>query len=406
MALCHLVGLADNGESKVRIKSITITNIGGVSNLEVTFDKSMNIICGPNGVGKTTILECVAHSFAAYGHSILKRSANSTSGKFVTKIALGDTSEFDVSVNISEFVANGSGVNFGGRADMSKYLLSLKAIRTISYKSLGSVSVDVEKASQHTQQEALNGSNISETKAWFVHRVLWSGHEGSLSKEQIYNLSRIQGFFSLLDSSVKFNRVLASSNDIMISTSAGEIYYEYLSSGFKACLALLFGIAKDIEFRFKDPNIKIDEFDGVVLVDEIELHLHPAWQSKVPELLRKAFPKAQFIVTTHSPHVIQAAQPSEVIALEVSDGNVHVRPLPSSEFGFQGWTVEEVLSDVMGMEDTRTPLYHKLLSGFEGAIEEEDYEVARGFYNKIDALLHPENHLRKLLKFQLAAVKV
>ena len=388
----------------MKINALEIENIGGITSLNLKLNKSMNIICGPNGVGKTTILECVAHAFIQHGSSLLKRKANSEVGKFNSEI-LGKDGIFLTKATITDFQASSSNTFFNGRTDYSQYLISLKTSRTINYQSIQAIGTDLDKPAHLTQHEAHSGSNIAETKGWFLHRVLWSLHPNSLSPEQQHNLERTKSFFSLLDKDIKYSRILASSNDIMLDTPNGEIYYEYLSSGFKACLALLFSITKDIEFRFKSPNIKIDEFDGVILVDEIELHLHPAWQGQVPELLRKAFPKAQFIVTTHSPHVIQAAQPSEVIALSTIAGNVIQRPLPSTLFGFQGWTIEEVLEDVMGMNDTRTPLYHSVLAEFESAINEENHEKALSAYAKINDFLHPENHLRKLLKFQLAAIE-
>ncbi|NNA66199.1 AAA family ATPase [Pseudomonas gessardii] len=388
----------------MKINSVSIENVGGITSLNLTFNKSMNIVCGPNGVGKTTILECVAHAFVQHGSNLLKRKANSAIGLLSIE-TLHNDNIFLTKLEVKDFEASASNTYFNGRADHSQYLISLKTTRTIHYQSIHAISPDIEKPHHLTQQEAHGGSNIGETKGWFLHRVLWSLHPNSLSPEQLHNLECTKGFFSLLDKDIKYSRVLASTNDIMLDTPNGEIYYEYLSSGFKACLALLFSITKDIEFRFRAPNIKIDEFDGVILIDEIELHLHPAWQGQVPELLRKAFPKAQFIVTTHSPHVIQAAQPSEVIALSSIGGDVIQRPLPSTQFGFQGWTIEEVLEDVMGMSDTRTPLYHSVLAEFENAINEENYEKALSAYTKINDFLHPENHLRKLLKFQLAAIE-
>lgn len=122
-------------------------------------------------------------------------------------------------------------------------------------------------------------------------------------------------------------------------------------------------------------------------------------------MLKAAFPKVQFIVTTHSPHIIQAAQPEEVIALQADGEHIFKRPLPDTQYGFQGWTVEEVLRDVMGMEDTRTSTYHNTIKEFENAVDEESYTDAANAYAKLDALLHPENHLRKLLAFQLGALK-
>ncbi|MBI5898559.1 MAG: AAA family ATPase [Rhodocyclales bacterium] len=72
---------------------------------------------------------------------------------------------------------------------------------------------------------------------------------------------------------------------------------------------------------------------GVVLIDEIEAHLHPAWQRDIPEWLKLHFPNVQFLVTTHSPLVAQAADPNGVFVLpSQSDLNREPRPLDSDEF--------------------------------------------------------------------------
>lgn len=211
--------------------------------------------------------------------------------------------------------------------------------------------------------------------------------------------------FSALNKSFSFSRVDASTNEILVNTPSGEIYYEYLSSGFKSCLSIIFGIIKEIEFRFIEPKIKAIDFDGIILIDEVELHLHPEWQTVIISVLIKTFPKAQFICTTHSPHVIQSAQPNQIIAIENREGKTTQRILPSTEHGFKGWTIEEVLMDVMGMNDLRTSVFTETIEKFEIDIKEESYDSALESYNKLEAMLHPNNHMKKMLRFQLASIK-
>ena len=253
--------------------------------------------------------------------------------------------------------------------------------------------------------DAINGINLTEIKSWFVNRYLYSAHQGALTQAQAQNFKLAKLCFSLLNDQFSFSRVLAASNEIMINTPNGEIYYEYLSSGFKSIISILFGIIKEIEFRFKDPGINASDFDGIILIDEIELHLHPEWQEKVIDVLIKAFPKVQFFISTHSPHVIQNAAPNQIIALRFENQMIVQRRLPESKYGFQGWTIEEVLTDVMGMTNLRTDTFNSLITKFEEEIEKEDFAAAESLYQQIDALLHPNNQLRKLLKFQLAAIR-
>lgn len=386
------------------VKSINIENIAGITKLDLNFNTRMNIVCGENGIGKTTILECVAHTFSASYTNILKRNALSSYGKFESIININNQ-DINKIISINDFIPI-SNSQIHGEYQKSKYLISLKVTRTFNYMDLQSVSKDVDKQQHTVYEEAKYGVNIHEIKNWFVNRYLYSAHDGSLTNEQLENLDFAKSCFSIIDENFSFNRVMASDNEIMINTPNGEIYYEYLSSGFKSIISILFGIIKDIEFRFKAPTIKAKDFDGIILIDELELHLHPIWQAKISNILKKVFPKVQFIVTTHSPHIIQNANPNEIIALKRDENGVVIKKeIPNNEFGFQGWTVEEVLGDIMGMEDTRTEIYKNSIINFQNAITNENYSLAKEEFDKLDKLLHPDNYLRKLLSFDLASVK-
>jgi predicted ATP-binding protein involved in virulence len=387
----------------MKVKSIEINGIGGIESIHINFNENMNFICGPNGIGKTTLLECVAHSFSATQTNILKRNVSSDSGNFKSVIEI-DGTDTESNIAIVNFDPNKPS-NISGLHQHSSKLLSLKVTRTFQYQALNSVSKDVDKNSNTSYQEAMHGVNVNEVKNWFVNRYLYSAHADALTEQQMNNLKLAKRSFSLLDEKFVFSKVLASSNEIMVHTPNGEIYYEYLSSGFKSCLSIIFGIIKDIELRFKDPCINAADFDGVILIDELELHLHPEWQSKIAEILVQVFPQAQFITATHSPHILQSANPSEIIALASESGKVFQRDLGDGKYGYQGWTVEEILIDVMGMTDTRTDEYHQEINRFENAIEQGDYPSAEISFVELDSLLHPNNHLRKLLKLELASVK-
>ena len=145
----------------------------------------------------------------------------------------------------------------------------------------------------------------------------------------------------------------------------------------------------------------MEDIEAIVLIDEIELHLHPEWQGKIARVLTSVFPKMQFIVTTHSPHVIQSAERDQIIALQVDGDTVSQRPLPSSPYGFKGWTVDEVLTDVMGMSDTRSDFFNKLQQEFNDALDMRDKPRATAAYEKIEKSLHPNSVESKLMRFQM-----
>lgn len=385
------------------LKSMEISGIAGIEHLHLNFNRGMNIICGPNGIGKTTILECIAQSFSGDRIMILRRRALSETGQVKAKIH-NDPTDLEVLFATNTFLPIGDDYSTQ-QPTISKYLLSLKISRTFKYTPLSAVARDSERSIHTISTSNKIGVNLDEVKNWFVNRYLYAPHGNALTQAQQHNLSLSKQFFGLLNSDYSFSRVDASSNEIMINTPAGEIYYEYLSSGFKSCISILFGVVKELEFRFGQEKLKADEFNGVILIDELELHLHPEWQAKISKVLTTSFPCSQFVVTTHSPHIIQAARPDEVLALECANGKVYMRDLPDTKYGFQGWSVEEVLKDVMGMSDIRTPIYHETLNRFRIAVDNDCYDEARIAFDELDDLLHPENHLRKLLAFQLGALK-
>lgn len=381
----------------MKIASISISGVAGIESLELEFGSQMNILCGPNGIGKTTILECIAHCFSHGQNSILKRNVNSTTA-FIT-IMLDNIESKTFSFDVYE---PNKSTMISGFHNYSEFLLSFKTTRTFVYKQLAAVSRDIEKQPYHLSAEASQGVHLDDIKNWFVNRHLFSVHENALTEAQKSNFLLAKKCFSVLNEKFIFSGVDPATLEIAVDSPGGKIYYEYLSSGFKSSIAILFGIIKEIEYRF--PRTEARQFQGVVVLDEIELHLHPAWQGRLAKVLTEVFPHTQFIVTTHSPHVIQAAEPHEIIALEESNGRVELRELPESSHGFKGWTVDEVLTEVMGMTDTRTDFFNETMAAFEKAVDANDAIAAHSIFDKLDAALHPRNSLRKLLKIQLAGV--
>ncbi|CAI8764289.1 Septu protein PtuA [Pseudomonas sp. IT-P44] len=384
----------------MKIEKITIRDVGGINNLSLPLNPRMNILCGPNGIGKTTILECIAHCFSNGETLILRRNVLAESSEIQAEL-IHNSVEIPVNFTFTQYEPN-EGAQIHGNTTYSGYLLSLKTTRTFAYAPLQSINRDVDKPIYSIWQESRNGVSVHDIKNWFVNRYLYSAHPGALSEAQMENFELAKKCFSALNSEFSFNRVIASTNEILVDSPSGSIYYEFLSSGFKSCLAIFFGIIKEIEFRFA--GVRAVDFEGIVLIDEVELHLHPEWQYKIANLLTEIFPMIQFVVTTHSPHVIQSAERNQILALETQNGRVNFRPLPQSDYGFKGWTVDEVLTDVMGMTDTRTRLFNQLMEEFTTAVDEENKAGAELAFAKIDNSLHPLSHVRKLLRLQLTSI--
>ena len=110
------------------------------------------------------------------------------------------------------------------------------------------------------------------------------------------------------------------------------------------------------------------EAEAVVLIDELELHLHPEWQRNIITNLEKAFPKCQFIATTHSPQIIGELHPGRIQI--ISDGEVY---FPSYSYGIDS---SRVLREIMGT-DSRTENVENSLASIGHQIDEDEFKDAR-----------------------------
>ncbi len=100
-----------------------------------------------------------------------------------------------------------------------------------------------------------------------------------------------------------------------------------LSHGYQAMIAWIADLLGHAFLEF-GPDITPEEMAGIVLIDEIDLHLPPTWQRRIVPILKRVFPKMQFVVTTHSPLVLTGFEPHEIIRLGLKDGLVVQRPSP------------------------------------------------------------------------------
>ena len=153
-------------------------------------------------------------------------------------------------------------------------------------------------------------------------------------------------------------------DELVASLADGRILpFRMLSDGVRNML----GMAADIAHRaaLLNPHLgkkAARETPGVVLIDEIDLHLHPKWQRRAVDDLRRAFPKIQFVATTHSPFIIQCLRAGELINMN-----------DCSPSAYEGRSIEDIAEDVMGIEvPQRSERYREMMTAAE-----EYYRVLR-----------------------------
>jgi hypothetical protein len=120
----------------------------------------------------------------------------------------------------------------------------------------------------------------------------------------------------------------------------------WLSQGYQSLIAWLADVIGQVVLE-AGGDFEATEMEGTVLVDEIDLHLHPTWQAQLIPALKQVFPRLQFIATTHSPMVLPALAADEVILLtQDADGSVVATPSPQSPALLTGSELYETFFEI------------------------------------------------------------
>lgn len=189
-----------------------------------------------------------------------------------------------------------------------------------------------------------------------------------------------KAIYSVLDDKEKnFSnlRVRRSPLQMTITKLGQELIVNQLSDGEKGLLAMVGDLARRLAIA--NPGLENPrEGSGVVLIDEIELHLHPKWQREIIPALTRTFPNCQFIVTTHSPQVISQVKPEGIYILERTDNGI-VAIRPESSYGRDS---NRILEDLMDTPERPQEIKESLLELFR-LIARGDLDSARQLHQKI-----------------------
>ena len=176
---------------------------------------------------------------------------------------------------------------------------------------------------------------------------------------------------------------------MIVEKDGEELDVNQLSQGEKSLLALVGDIARRLALL----NPSLDnplEGEGVVMIDEVDLHLHPKWQHDLIDKLVATFPNVQFILTTHSPHVI--SDRNDILLYSLDDGELTEMP---NVYGEDANTVLTKIFDV----DIRDSKVEEQFTIIRRAISKHDYVTAENCITELAEKL-PSDHL-ELLKCRL-----
>ncbi|PWK11234.1 AAA family ATPase [Tumebacillus permanentifrigoris] len=373
----------------MKLARLELENYRGFPRLQLQLDGQSAIIIGMNGAGKSTVLDAIATAMAPLLKSItqddvLQRNFSDLDirhdramGKVsISTIYEGNQYDWGLSrkqsqknttivgedplTNLAAKIEDLIDHNFfsghlreDGQVYLGEYTDSIPI--TVYYpvhRAVLEIPVSLTDKSYTSYQnialdDALSvGVNFIEFFRWFRYQEDIE-NENKIQKDRLFVHPHLQavreaieaflpGFKNLRISRVPTQRMLIDKNGKTLTVNQ-------LSDGEKILLALIGDLARRLALA--NPGLaKPLEGEGLVLIDEVELHLHPAWQREVINGFQKTFPNVQFIFTTHSPQVVSEVRDLKMYVLSYDSEGNH---LEEHDPVF-GQDVNFVLEDVMG----------------------------------------------------------
>ncbi|MDR1485714.1 MAG: AAA family ATPase [Planctomycetaceae bacterium] len=211
--------------------------------------------------------------------------------------------------------------------------------------------------------------NFKEFFEWYRNREDLENEERKEDKQ----LSTVRKAISIFLDGIKPPKVYRRDPLRMVVEKNGiEFRIQQLSDGEK-CLLVMIG---DLARRLAIANPLRDnplEGEGIILIDEIDLHLHPTWQHNIIPRLIKTFPNCQFLISTHSPHVITHIPSDHLFVLQLKNNEVTVEQ-PRDSYGKNA---EQILRNIMELPDSRPDCVAEKLNEIYQLIDDKKLDEAK-----------------------------
>ncbi|WP_288367813.1 AAA family ATPase [uncultured Alcanivorax sp.] len=371
----------------MHIHNLTLQRFRGAQDLPLELDDKLNVFVGMNGAGKSSILDASAIMLSWLANRIKHAGA---SGRPIaeTDIKNGESSA-NLAIQLCEdgsyFGWNLAKVRKGySKKDLASVLVSVSEaakriqagisehngkvnIPLFAYYPVNRSVLDIPLRIREKHQFGLlsayeesltSGANFRTFFEWFREREDLENENRKYVDDLIkpddfeFPDSQLTAVRRALESFMPdFTGLTVRRNPLRMEVlkNGQRLTVNQLSDGEKCLMAMVGDLARRIAIanpQRKDPLLG----DGIVMIDEIDLHLHPKWQRLVVPRLTEVFPNCQFVISTHSPHVITHVQPENLFLLNMTDDGIleAIRPVES-----YGKTVDRVLEDLMGLQTTR-----------------------------------------------------
>ncbi|MGD9659785.1 MAG: AAA family ATPase [Porticoccaceae bacterium] len=377
----------------MHIVELKLINFRGAEGLPIDLNKHLNVFVGMNGAGKSSILDASAIMLSWLVNRIRSASA---SGRPITESDIRN----GTSVSTIEIVCDDQGAfawslakarSGHSRKDHASVLISAteKAkqyqarisdnhgqvnLPLFAYYPVNRSVLDIPLRirSRHKfdlldayEGSLTSGANFRTFFEWFREREDLENENRRYQDQPVKSegyafpdpqLEAVRRALTAFMPDFKNLTVRRSPLRMEVEKQGQRLTVNQLSDGEKCLMAMIGDLARRLAIANplrKNPLAG----DGIILIDEIDLHLHPKWQRILIPRLREVFPNCQFLVSTHSPHVITHVQPQHLHLLTMKGGVLDRVPVTES----YGKSVDRILEDIMGLETTRPDdVYHDL----------------------------------------------
>lgn len=397
-----------------------IQKFKGIEKMNLEFSSGVNLLIGNNGVGKTTVLEALALSIQTYFsrmNDIAKKSIKKDDVHFTSNL-VGDASQHRVYSNPTVIKSE---INLGGleysseisredetNATRTKYtgkefaaagrdlLNSQEAILpVICYFSTSRV-VDTQKVSTNAVGknklndrrcgyiDCLNATLDRKALTDWTFKMAMAEYKKGTAVAEYEAFKKAVGIFMQKMNDLEEIPLVEYTRDFEDITYAEDgktMLVNYLSAGYQSLLWMLM----EISFRIALLNPELSDYsqaEGIVLIDEIDMHLHPRWQWKILDALHSSFPKVQFIAATHSPIIISSFKDAKLLSI----GENGVEELS----GAYAYSIDDVVEYKQGSFGIPQEL-RRLKQEFEDAFCLRDRENSQKAVDKMKELFGTSN---------------